>query len=76
MVWTSSGGRVAAPDSGRRTAWSEKAGQPADEKEMDLHNNGVGLGIGTYYFIPDSDKSLSEQCYKALQNGKLKVIKP
>jgi hypothetical protein len=51
-------------------------GQPADEKAMDLHNNSVGLSIGFYYFIPDSDKSLSEKCYKALQNGELKVLNP
>lgn len=57
-------------------AHESNPGQPPAEKEMDLHNNGVGLSIGTYYFIPDSDKSLSEQCYKALQDGKLKVIKP
>lgn len=51
-------------------------GQPVAEKEMDLHNNGVGLDLGFHYFIPDSDKSLSQQCYTALQGGKLKVIAP
>jgi hypothetical protein len=51
-------------------------GQPADEKAMDLHNNGVGIGIGKYFFIPDSDSSLSDQCYQALQDGKLTVISP
>ena len=49
---------------------------PPDEKEMDLHNNSVGLKIGFYYFIPDSNSSLSDKCYKALQNGELKVINP
>lgn len=51
-------------------------GQPADEKEMDLHNNGIGLAIGFFYFIPDSDSALSDQCFKALQGGKLKVLNP
>jgi len=49
---------------------------PPDEKEMDLHNNSVGLKIGFFYFIPDSNGSLSDKCYKALQNGELKVIAP
>ena len=49
---------------------------PANEKEMDLHNNSVGLKIGFYYFIPDSNSSLSDKCYKALQNGELKVLAP
>lgn len=50
-------------------------GQPADEKVMDLHNNGVGLKIGMFYFIPDSNETLSEKCYKALLSGELKVLK-
>ena len=49
---------------------------PPDEKEMDLHNNSVGLKIGFYYFIPDSNTSLSDKCNKALENGELKVINP
>lgn len=49
---------------------------PPDEKAMDLHNNSVGLNIGLYYFIPDSNKALLDKCYKALQNGELKVIAP
>lgn len=51
-------------------------GQPANEKEMDLHNNAVGLKIGFFYFIPDSNETLSNKCFAALQNGELKVIKP
>ena len=46
---------------------------PAGEKAMDLHNNGVGLKIGFFYFIPDSDTALSDKCFKALQNGELKT---
>lgn len=57
-------------------AHETKPGQPKKEKEMDLHNNAVGLDIGFYYFIPDSDKSLSQQCQDALKAGKLKVINP
>lgn len=49
---------------------------PPDEKAMDLHNNSVGLKIGLYYFIPDSNPALSDKCFKALQNGELKVIAP
>jgi hypothetical protein len=49
---------------------------PADEKEMDLHNNSVGLKIGFFYFIPDSNTNLSDKCFKALENGELKVISP
>lgn len=57
-------------------AHETKAGQPPEEKKMDLHNNSVGLDIGFFYFIPDSNKSLSGQCFKALQDGKLKVLNP
>ena len=57
-------------------AHETKLGQPLAEKEMDLHNNSVGLQIGFFYFIPDSNKALSDKCYKALQNGELKVIAP
>jgi len=49
---------------------------PPDEKEMDLHNNGVGLGIGQYFLIPDSNDTLSQSCYNALVDGKLIVISP
>ena len=49
---------------------------PPDEKEMDLHNNSVGLKIGFYYFIPDSNTNLSDKCNKALENGELKIINP
>lgn len=49
---------------------------PADEKEMDLHNNSVGLKIGFFYFIPDSDTNLSDKCNKALENGELKILNP
>ncbi len=49
---------------------------PAGEKEMDLHNNSVGLKIGFFYFIPDSDTNLSDKCNKALENGELKVLNP
>jgi hypothetical protein len=46
---------------------------PAGEKAMDLHNNSVGLKIGFYYFIPDSNTALSDKCFKALQNGELRT---
>ena len=46
---------------------------PPGEKAMDLHNNAVGLKIGFFYFIPDSNSALSEKCFKALQNGELQT---
>ena len=46
---------------------------PPAEKEMDLHNNSVGIVIG---ISKAADKILSDACYKALQDGKLKVISP
>ncbi|MBK7707905.1 MAG: hypothetical protein IPN69_05260 [Acidobacteria bacterium] len=58
------------------TAHESNPGQPPEEKEMDLHNNSVGLNIGFYYFIPDSNTALSDKCFKALQNGELKVLVP
>ncbi len=57
-------------------AHESNPGNPANEKEMDLHNNSVGLKIGFYYFIPDSNTSLSDKCNKALENGELKVLNP
>lgn len=57
-------------------AHESNPGQPPEEKEMDLHNNSVGLNIGFHYFIPDSNSSLSDKCFKALQNGELKVLNP
>lgn len=41
------------------------------EKEMDLHNNHVGLNIGR---TPSSSQTLSIQCMTALAAGKLKVL--
>lgn len=58
------------------SAHETKPGQPTDEKAMDLHNNSVGLDIGFFYFIPDSNVALSEMCYKALLDGKLTVLNP
>lgn len=44
---------------------------PKNEKEMDLHNNGVGLSIGR---VGGSDQVLIHRCMEALQNGKLKIL--
>ena len=57
-------------------AHETKPSQPPAEKEMDLHNNAVGLKIGFYYFSRDTDQVLSSKCFKALKNGELKVISP
>lgn len=54
------------------TAHESDPGNPAGEKKMDLHNNSVGLKIGSdYYFFSDSDDELSNSCYQALLDGKL-----
>jgi len=42
------------------------------EKQMDLHNNSVGLKIGQN---KDKKSSISQQCMAALKDGTLKVIK-
>lgn len=57
-------------------AHESKPGNDPAQKAMDLHNNSVGLKIGFYYFLPESNKALSKQCYDALKAGKLKVISP
>jgi len=44
---------------------------PKDEKEMDLHNNGVGLSIGR---VGGSDQVLSQICIEKLVKGELKVL--
>ena len=48
---------------------------------MDLHNNFVGLNIGKQFIhispgvgeYIESDKELSDRCYKAYSEGKLKI---
>jgi len=63
------------------TFHESRSDNPPAEKEMDLHNNFVGLNIGKQFihiapgvgeFI-ESDKEISDRCYKAYQEGKLKV---
>jgi hypothetical protein len=44
-------------------------GNNFSEKSMDLHNNKVGAEIGQ---IVGSERTLADECYKALQHGKLK----
>lgn len=39
------------------------------EKSMDLHNNKIGAEIGQNV---GSERSIADECYKALQQGKLK----
>ncbi len=48
---------------------------PLDEKQMDLHNNSVGMMIGLAN-KKASDKELADLCEKALKNGRLKVLNP
>lgn len=53
------------------TAHESSSLNPKDEKEMDLHNNGVGLSIGR---IGGADQALSQRCMAALMVGQLKVL--
>lgn len=54
------------------------------QKEMDLHNNAVGLRIGTQfvYVAPglgrlfSSNRLVSDKCFNALQKNELKIINP
>jgi hypothetical protein len=48
-------------------------GNPPAEKAMDLHNNGVGYGIGTTY-IGASDRALAVLCVQAWASKKLVQI--
>lgn len=51
-------------------AHEEFDGNPPDEKAMDLHNNGVGFGIGAN--APGaSDRHLAVLCVQAWSAGKL-----
>jgi len=47
------------------------ADNPREEKEMDLHNNKVGLLIGR---TGGSDQKLARGCMAALTGGQLKVL--
>ncbi len=44
-------------------------GNSFSEKSMDLHNNRVGADIGQE---AGSERTVADECYKALQQGKLK----
>jgi len=50
-------------------------GNPENEKSMDLHNNGVGYGIGSTY-IGASDRQLAVLCVEAWAGKKLVQIDP
>ena len=60
-------------------AHEDYEGNPSDEKLMDLHNNSIGLKIGSQlvYLAPGlgsifaKNKELSDQCHEALILGKL-----
>lgn len=53
------------------TAHESSSLNPKDEKEMDLHNNAVGLSIGR---AGSSNQILSQRCMAALMAGQLKVL--
>ena len=57
------------------TAHEGKPGNPADEKAMDLHNNGVGADIGAAA-TNFSDDAVARKCNDALLNNELKILKP
>jgi len=64
------------------TAHESRPDNDPKEKEMDLHNNKVGLEIGRQFFyvttafgrLFSSDNEISNKCFAALQAGKLKVM--
>lgn len=51
-------------------AHEDFSNNPAGERAMDIHNNGVGISIGQA-FVSASDTALSNQCAAALTRGKL-----
>ncbi len=57
------------------TAHESSAGNPADQREMDLWNNAIGLGIGQRLATAD-DATLAVACIDALTSRTLKVITP
>jgi len=52
------------------TAHESFAGNPAQEKAMDLHNNAVGLKIG---LAGGPDQIISHRCAAAMRSGQLNV---
>lgn len=56
-------------------AHEDVPGNPALEKEMDLHNNGIGAAIGSASGR-DSDAVLEKKCLDALVIGRLRVLGP
>lgn len=56
------------------TAHEDFPNNPKDEKEMDLHNNSIGLNIGRHSRA--SNQLLSSMCMAALTQEKLKIINP
>lgn len=57
------------------TAHEGFSDNPADEREMDLHNNGVGIQIGQL-FPSGTDAELANQCAAALTAGRLLTAPP
>ena len=53
------------------TAHESSPLNPKDEKEMDLHNNQVGLSLGR---AGGSDQILGQRCMAALLGGQLKIL--
>ena len=51
------------------TLHEKQDGNNFSEKSMDLHNNKVGAEIGQNV---TSERNIADECYKALQQGKLK----
>ena len=72
--WSSLLARDITPEKALQFTTAHEAywGNPAGEKAMDLHNNGVGIGIGRSYGGA-SDAVLAEHCATALANGQLRL---
>ncbi len=54
------------------TAHEDFPENPVNEKDMDLHNNNVGIRLGVSMA---SNEKLAQYCHTALLVGRLKVIK-
>jgi hypothetical protein len=53
-------------------AHEDKAGNPAGEKAMDLHNNGVGIDVGKAN-PKASDSVMADRCADMLKMGRLQT---
>ena len=75
--WSALLGRDIGADNAKTftTAHEGYSANPEGERAMDLHNNGVGIGIGAAN-SSSTDAELANLCAVALANGKLMIAPP